>query len=55
MASKIPFVPPKKYHFPRILCHPNLFGYTVKAGFKGDTVTMKEIIGSRCDKTGKNF
>ena len=29
------------------------FGYTVKAGFKGDTVTMKEIIGSRCDKTGK--
>ena len=55
MAFKIPFVPPENYHFPRILCHANLFGSTVKTGFKGDTVTMKEITGSRCDKTGKNF
>ena len=32
-----------------------LFGSTVKARFKGDTVTMKEIIGNRCDQTEKNF
>ena len=32
-----------------------LFGSTVKASFKGDTVTMKEIIGNRCDQTEKNF
>ena len=32
-----------------------LFGSTVKARFKGDTVTMKEIIGKKCDETGKSF
>ena len=32
-----------------------LFGSTVKARFKGDTVTMKEIIENRCDQTEKNF
>ena len=32
-----------------------LFGSTVKARFEGDTVTMKEIIGNRCDQTEKNF
>ena len=32
-----------------------LFGSTVKARFKGDTVTMKEIIGNRCYQTEKNF
>ena len=31
------------------------FGSTVKARFKEDTVTIKEIIGNRCDDTGKNF
>ena len=31
------------------------FGSTVKAGFKGDTVTMKKIIGNRCDDTRKIF
>ena len=57
------------YHFRRILCHPNSlmmnlkeeelgpgsFGSTVKVRFKGDTVTMKEIIENRCDETGKHF
>ena len=28
---------------------------TVKARVKGDTFTMKENIGNRCDETGKNF
>ena len=32
-----------------------LFGSIVKARFKGDTVTVKEIIGNRCDETDKNF
>ena len=27
----------------------------VQARFKGDTVTMKEIIGNRCDERGKSF
>ena len=31
------------------------FVSTVKARFKGDTVTMKEIIGKKCDETGKSF
>ena len=31
------------------------FGSTVKVRFKGDTVTMKKIIGSRCGDTGKHF
>ena len=71
MAFKIQFVPPKKVSFPEDPLPSKFFndesnhqgeqlgrgsfGSTVKAGFKGDTVTMKKIIGNRCDDTRKNF
>ena len=31
------------------------FGSTVKTRFKGDTITMKKIIGNIGDETGKMF
>ena len=34
---------------------PWFVGSTVKARFKGDTVTMKKIIGNKCDETWKMF
>ena len=65
MAFKITFVPPKKASFHEDPLSPKFFnddkeeelvhgsfGSTVKARFKGDTVTTKEIIGNRCDETG---
>ena len=64
MAFKSPFVPSKKVSFPEDSLPPKFFNdksqgrrtrSTVKARIKGDTFTMKENIGNRCDETGKNF
>ena len=68
MAFKITFVAPKKASFHEDPLSPKFFnddkeeelghgsfGSTVKARFKGDTVTTKEIIGTDVTKRGKCF
>ena len=70
MAFKIPFVPPNKVSFPEDPLPAKFFNdesqgrrtrpwfvqvHSQKARFKGDTVTMKEIISNRCDEMGKKI